>query len=272
MNLSDYPTAWQRKTLWSAVTALAVVLIGAIAVGLIWLTSRVLGFLQPILIPFAVAGVMAYLLDPLVERLQIWGKRWGITRQAAVITVFGVVAIALAGILLWVVPAISHQTHNIVRKVPGYTNRVKVLVVDFAQNVQEKTGLKLFPPVEGEEPKPDGESTPALPSPGETPSVPAPAPPTTSVPVIPSVPSAPVTPVVPSAPEIGPPTATEAPTVAGVETAKDGTKPSDLQLDWNQIITGRWVQTTLPVVPRTSGNSSPRVSAASLAYSASCSR
>jgi predicted PurR-regulated permease PerM len=27
-----------------------------------------------------------------------------------------------------------------------------------------------------------------------------------------------------------------------------GGKPSDIQLDWNQIISGRWVQTTLPVV------------------------
>ena len=31
MNLSDYPTAWQRKTLWSAVTAFAMVLIGSSA-------------------------------------------------------------------------------------------------------------------------------------------------------------------------------------------------------------------------------------------------
>src|SRR5262245_11110210 len=251
MNSPEYPTAWQRKTLWSATTAVAMVLIGAIAVGLIWLTSRVLGFLQPILIPFAVAGVMAYLLDPAVERLQRWGKRWGVTRQGAVIAVFGVVTIALVGILLWVVPAISHQTHNIVRKVPGYTSRVKVLVVDFAQKVQEKTGLKLFPPVEGEELKPDGESTPVVPSPGETPSIqpPAPVTPTPSVPVIPSVPSAPsLTPSVPSAPETGPPAATDSLTVPAAETAKDGTKPSDLQLDWNQIITGRWVQTSFPVV------------------------
>jgi hypothetical protein len=46
----DYPTAWQRKTIWGALTALAVVTIGAIGVGLIWLVSKVLGFLQPILI------------------------------------------------------------------------------------------------------------------------------------------------------------------------------------------------------------------------------
>lgn len=245
MNLSDYPTAWQRKTLWSAATAVAMVLIGAIAVGLIWLTSRVLGFLQPILIPFAVAGVMAYLLDPLVERLQRWGKRWGITRQAAVITVFGAVAIALVGIMLWVVPAISHQTHNIVRKVPGYTNRVKTLAVDFAQKVQEKTGLKLFPPMEGEEVKPEGEAAPPVSPSTEPRSAPSTTPvdPSTSVPSVPSVPSAPApaAPTVPSAPEA-------APAVILADGTKDASKASDLQLDWNQIITGRWVQTTLPVL------------------------
>lgn len=231
MNLSDYPTAWQRKTLWSAVTAFAMVLIGAIGVGLIWLTSRVLGFLQPILIPFAVAGVMAYLLDPVVERLQRWGGRWGVSRQGAVIAVFGAMAIALAGILLWVVPAISHQTQNIVRKVPGYTNRVKVLAVDFAQKVQEKTGLKLFPPAETEEGKAEGEvAPPTVPPANEIP------------PSAPSPPSATGTPAIPSAPETGPPATTIA------EATKEAGKPSDLQLDWNQIITGRWVQTSFPVV------------------------
>jgi predicted PurR-regulated permease PerM len=242
MNLSDYPTAWQRKTMWSAVTALSMVLIGAIAVGLIWLTSRVLGFLQPILIPFAVAGVMAYLLEPVVERLERWGKRWDVRRPGAVIVVFGVVTIALVGIMLWVVPAISNQTHNIVRKVPGYTARAKVLVIDFAQKMQEKTGLKLFQPPEGDESKPEKEAEPAVPPTGQTPPAPATAPsvPATPVQPVPSVPSGPSTPA---------PTASPNPASA-TETGKEGTpaKASDAQLDWNQIITGRWVQTTLPVV------------------------
>mgnify|MGYP000458630087 CR=1 FL=1 len=46
-------------------------------------TSRVLGFLQPILIPFAVAGVLAYLLDPVVDRLE----RLGLSRLVATIVV-----------------------------------------------------------------------------------------------------------------------------------------------------------------------------------------
>ena len=51
--MSEYPTEWQKKTIWGALSTLSVVTIGAVSVGLIWLTSQVLGFLQPILIPFA---------------------------------------------------------------------------------------------------------------------------------------------------------------------------------------------------------------------------
>ena len=141
MTDSDLPTPWQRKMLWNAVTAFAVVVIGAIAVGLVWLVSRVLGVLQPILIPFAVAGVMAYLLEPVVERIQLWGT----TRRRAVAAVFAVLTIALAGVLLWIVPAIAHQTDNIVRKVPGYSQRVKNMVMDAAHQFEARTGFKLFP-------------------------------------------------------------------------------------------------------------------------------
>src|SRR5262245_5156206 len=125
MNAPEYPTPWQRKTVWAAIAALSVVVIGAIRVGLSLLMSRLLGFLQPILIPFAIAGVMAYLLDPLVERIVSWGT----TRQRAVNAVFAVVTIALVGIMLWIVPAISEQTGNLVRKVPKYSVKVTTMVV-----------------------------------------------------------------------------------------------------------------------------------------------
>ena len=44
--MDDFPTPWQRKTAWAALSAVSVVAIGAVAVGLVWLTSQVLGFLQ----------------------------------------------------------------------------------------------------------------------------------------------------------------------------------------------------------------------------------
>ena len=130
--------------MWSALSALSVVTIGAITVGAIWLISRVLGFLQPILVPFAIAGVMAYLLDPVVSRIVSWGT----SRQRAVMTVFAVVTIALAGILVWIIPAIWTQTGNLIRKVPTYRTRVVELVGDFnvwAHEMEEKYGVSFVP-------------------------------------------------------------------------------------------------------------------------------
>lgn len=79
-----FPSEFQRRTLWRAVTGLAILVLGALLVGLIWLTSNILGYLQPVLVPLAVAGIVAYLLDPVVKRLQ---KR-GLSRIKGIVTVF----------------------------------------------------------------------------------------------------------------------------------------------------------------------------------------
>jgi predicted PurR-regulated permease PerM len=216
MNAPEFPTPWQRKTFWAAISALSVVLIGAIGVGLIWTGSKVLGFLQPILIPFAVAAVMAYLLDPVVDRI----VAWGMTRQRAVLTVFAAVTIALAGVLVWIVPAIWHQTGNLVRLVPRYTQRLTVLVVDTAKTIQTRTGLQLFPQLDAEKP-----SEPVAPPASQ-------APPVTSAP--------------PTAPNAAPAT----PKPGDTSAAKAET---DLQYDWQQLVSGEWVRTTLPDVLRNAG-------------------
>jgi predicted PurR-regulated permease PerM len=219
MRPPEYPTPWQRKTLWSSATALAVVLIGAIVVGLIWLTSQVLGFLQPILIPFAVAGVAAFLLDPVVTKIEAWGT----TRTRAVMAVFAVVTLVLVGIALWIVPALVHQTDNVVRKVPAYTQRLKNAALDFARQVEVKTGFKMPILDNVETPKAEMGEVKKAEAAAEAPQTAQPE----------ATPEAPPLPAGPPGP-------------AGVTPAKDQT----LALDWQQIVSGRWVQTTLPVVLR----------------------
>lgn len=155
MNAPEFPTPWQRKMLWSALTAAAIVTIGGIAVGLVWLLSRVLGFLQPILIPFAVAGVVAYLLDPVVSRIIRLGNSkgslvsrlffWGTSRHRAVLAVFAIVTLVFAGILVWIVPAISSQSVHFARKIPRYAERAKEGVVTLAEDVRLKYGINILP-------------------------------------------------------------------------------------------------------------------------------
>ena len=186
--MNEFPTLWQRKTMWSALAALSVVTTGAIAVGLVWLVSRVIGFLQPILIPFAVAGVLAYLLEPVVARIVSWGT----SRHRAVISVFALFTLLLAGIMVWIIPAIWVQTARLVQKMPAYGDAIIIKVGQFnewAQTFETKFGVhgvmpqipeKVDNPLAAPEIAPDAK-TPPLPDAPPAPPVSgdSPAPPTT---------------------------------------------------------------------------------------------
>ncbi|MBK7144060.1 MAG: AI-2E family transporter [Xanthomonadales bacterium] len=72
----------------------------------------VLYFLAPVLTPFALSALFAYLGNPLVERLQ--SRR--ISRTTAVVIVFLLMTLAVALLLAIIIPALIDQA----RSVPGY--------------------------------------------------------------------------------------------------------------------------------------------------------
>ena len=73
--------------------------------------------LSPVLMPFVVAALFAYLADPIVDRLERW-----IGRGLAVSLVFLVVAIVVTGILLVLVPFIEHQIGNFLTQLPVWVD------------------------------------------------------------------------------------------------------------------------------------------------------
>ena len=99
----NYPTRFQQKTLWSAVTGVAMLVLGSLLVGLVWLVGQIFGFLQPVLIPLIVSGIIAYLLDPVVRLLE---KR-GLSRLWAVFSVFLATLAAVTLMVAAVLPAIQ---------------------------------------------------------------------------------------------------------------------------------------------------------------------
>ncbi len=99
----NYPTRFQQKTLWSAVTGVAMLVLGSLLVGLVWLVGQIFGFLQPVLVPLIVAGIIAYLLDPVVRLLE---KR-GMSRLWSVVTVFLGTLIVITLLVAAVLPAIQ---------------------------------------------------------------------------------------------------------------------------------------------------------------------
>ena len=120
----EYPTPYQKKTLWMALTGLAILLIVAMVVLVIFVTGRTLSFLQPLLFPVVVAGVISYLLDPVV----VWMVNRRIPRFRAVILVFVVVTLTGVSILLWLVPTVYSQTVRLGSEVPVYAAKARIML------------------------------------------------------------------------------------------------------------------------------------------------
>jgi predicted PurR-regulated permease PerM len=224
--MKNLPTAFQRSALWTAVTALSITLVGALAIGFIYLGTQVIGFLQPILMPFAVAGVLAYLLEPGVA----WLERKGLKRQRAVLIIFAVFSLGLFGLGWWILPKLGEQTSNLAKKIPGYTVKARVAVLDFATRMEREYGIPLPAPLadlvdasKSNSPAPATPTSPPIPEAAPAPSsIPAPAP-TTAVPE---------------------PTPVNEP---ALEKTNDETT-SELDFDFKALLTGDWVKTTLPTV------------------------
>ena len=135
--MKEYPTAWQRKTMWAALTALFVVFLIVIVGAAIWTGANIISFLQPILIPVAIAIILTYLLDPLVTKM----SRGGLSRTKAVAFLFAVAFVALAGLIGWLVPTISIQSANFAREVPAYTERARDRIVDLIYRFDQTFGF-----------------------------------------------------------------------------------------------------------------------------------
>ncbi|HRQ82665.1 MAG TPA: AI-2E family transporter [Azospirillaceae bacterium] len=91
---------------------------------LVWLFS-------PVLLPFVAGLAIAYLLDPSVDRLELWGlPRWAAT--AAALLMF-MLAIFLAALLL--VPLIQAQVAHLLDVLPGYAARAREAITPLVENL-----------------------------------------------------------------------------------------------------------------------------------------
>jgi predicted PurR-regulated permease PerM len=135
--MSDYPTPWQRKVMWAALTAFCIVLLIVIIGTVIWASANVISFLQPILIPVAIAVILTYLLDPLVTKM----SRGTLSRTKAVALLFAIAFFALGGLAAWLVPTISIQSANFAKQVPAYTERARDYIVDLIYRFDQTFGF-----------------------------------------------------------------------------------------------------------------------------------
>jgi predicted PurR-regulated permease PerM len=82
--------------------------------GVIFLT--LLYLLAPILTPFLIAGFLAYLGDPLVDRLETWK----LSRTVSVLVVFVTIMLGLLLFFLLLIPILESQFKKLVTMLPNY--------------------------------------------------------------------------------------------------------------------------------------------------------
>jgi predicted PurR-regulated permease PerM len=88
-------------------------------VALLWLLS-------PILLPFVLGMAIAYVLDPLAERL----TRRGMSRLIAAIIMLGIFVLVFAVLFVLIVPVLARQFSALIEDAPNYAQRMQAFISD----------------------------------------------------------------------------------------------------------------------------------------------
>jgi predicted PurR-regulated permease PerM len=114
----------------------------ALSAATLWLIH----LLAPILTPFVISAALAFLGDPLVDRLeQIHIGKWKISRTLAVVFVFVLMTAVMVVLLLIIVPLLREQLQQLIEKAPKMLEWLAVTALPWAQARLGLTGFELNP-------------------------------------------------------------------------------------------------------------------------------
>ena len=110
------PTDQQARVLWTALTALAVAVLFALIGLLFWALGQLIHALSAVLLPLAVAGIVAYLLDPIVDALE----RGNMPRTRAITLVYLLGSLLVLLVLSTLVPRLIFEIGS------SFANRFRI--------------------------------------------------------------------------------------------------------------------------------------------------
>lgn len=122
------PSEKQARIIWASLTILAVAVALSVIGLVLYGVASVLGLLSSILMPIAIAGIMAALLDPLV----VYFERHAVPRFRAILLVYVITIAMILGLLGTVVPAAYVQATQLIDEVVGWGRTQAAKVKDSA--------------------------------------------------------------------------------------------------------------------------------------------
>src|SRR5918999_5402593 len=112
---------------------LALLATGAI----ILVVAALLYVFKLVLLPLIVSGLLAFLLRPLVEKLESlmpWRSRWpDLSRISSILLIYVVTLGAIAGILLLIIPPVYQETVKFIESLPALYSDIETTVEQWNQ-------------------------------------------------------------------------------------------------------------------------------------------
>ena len=131
------PTEKQARILWFAATAVATAIVLALIGVILWGAAWTISKLSSILLPLAIAGILAYLIDPLVGWTE---KKIKIPRARAVLMVMFAGVMMILALLTTFIPTLMEEVGILIRNVSDAT---------YIEETKEKLGAWLDMAPEG---------------------------------------------------------------------------------------------------------------------------
>jgi len=123
--MNSWQARWFHLAIWIVILTLFVVFLRAV---------------EPILLPFVLGMFVAYLMDPLVWRLQ----RLGVSRTSATAIITLSLCALIVALFMWLVPMLYEQLNHLIARAPTILNQVEGSVRGWAspllQRLNDLTG------------------------------------------------------------------------------------------------------------------------------------
>jgi predicted PurR-regulated permease PerM len=98
----------------------------AVWIGALAAVALTVVLLHEILLPFVAGIALAYLLDPVVEKIE----RFGVNRTAATLAIVGLFIIGTGGMLVLVTPLLGMEVADFIERFPQYIGQLQALAND----------------------------------------------------------------------------------------------------------------------------------------------
>lgn len=116
-------------------TFLVGVLTAAVAVWLLALLVKAISFLQPVLIPLAIAAVLAFLLEPVVRVLC---ARTRFSRTVVVLTLMAICVLSAVAAGVWIVPRAYQSTVRMVQDMPAFMRTAEARLFTIIEGAERR--------------------------------------------------------------------------------------------------------------------------------------